>query len=148
MGLKERLAKRLALRSPKKFPKPLPAPIWPSDKKDLSYCMTKAKVWYAPTPGIGETGHLPNLAKSAFVPMNNTVAKAACQGGQLPFCWCSNAPSEKTQTMSSAWPGTRPATLVLTRLGSNSPDKKAEGKACKAGGGYGFARRSQPTSCQ
>ena len=87
MGLKERLAKRLALRSPKKFPKPLPAPVCPSDKKDLSYCMTKAKVWYAPTPGIGEPGHLPNLAKSAFVPMNNTVAKATCKGGQLPFCW-------------------------------------------------------------
>ena len=50
--------------------------------------------------------------------------------------------------MSSAWPGTRPATLVLTRLGSNSPDEKVEGKACKAGGGYGFARRSEPTGCQ
>ena len=87
MGLKEHLAKRLALRSPKKFPKLLPAPVWPSDEKDLSYWMAKAKVWYAPTPGIGEARHLPNLAKSAFVPMNNTVAKATCKGSQLPFCW-------------------------------------------------------------
>ena len=38
--------------------------------------------------------------------------------------------------------------LGLTRSGSNSPDKNAEGKACKAGGGYGFSRRSQPTGCQ
>jgi hypothetical protein len=75
MGLKEHLAKRLALRSPKKFPKLLPAPLWPSDEKDLSYWMAKAKVWYAPTPGIGEPDTSPNLAKSAFIPMIKTVAK-------------------------------------------------------------------------
>ena len=133
MGLKEHLAKRLALRSPKKFPKLLPAPLWPSDEKDLSYWMAKAKVWYAPTPGIGEPGHLPNLAKSAFVPMNNTVAKAACQGTQLPFCWRSDAPSKKTQTMSSAWPGTRPATLVLPVSTRIHPIKRLKEKLAKPG---------------
>ena len=76
--------------------------------------------------------------------MNNSVAEAARQGGQLPFCWRGNAPPEMTQTMYTVWPGTRPVTLVLTLLGSNLPDEKVEGKACKAGGGYGFSRRSQP----